>query len=146
MQPSHPETIACHLCEGDARLTREERVVPVGRRRATILDVFYRCACGEEFYLPGMMDESLRRATAKVRDEDGLLAPDQVRALRERLGLTQPEFERLLGVGKNTCARWEAGTTPQSAGTDSLLRLIDANPENARLLARWHKVELGTAA
>lgn len=145
---THPKTVPCHACEGEARLTREAREVPVGRRqRVTIEDEFYRCACGgEDFYLPGMADESLRRATAKIREEDGLLTPEQVLAIRARLGLTQPEFERLLGVGKNTSPRWEAGTVPQSAATDSLLRLLEANPDNARLLAQWHGVRLGSAA
>jgi putative zinc finger/helix-turn-helix YgiT family protein len=94
-----------------------------------------------------MMDAVLRRATARIRAEDGLLAPEQVKALRTRLGLTQPEFERLLGVGKNTCVRWERGTIPQSAATDSLLRLIDRFPENADFLGELHGVELhGRAA
>lgn len=144
----HPETLPCPVCDSQAQLVHEEREVPVGRsRRVTILDLFYRCdVCGEGYYTPGMADESLRRATAKIREEDGLLAPAEVRALRHRLGLTQPEFERLLGVGKNTCARWETGTVPQSAATDSLLRLIEADAENARRLARWHGVHLPEAA
>lgn len=142
------DALRCPICDAQAHLVREEREVPVGRRRQVrILDEFYRCdSCGEGFYAPGMADESLRRATAKVRKEDGLLSPEEVRTLRHRLGLTQPEFERLLGVGKNTCARWEAGTVPQSAATDSLLRLIEADAENARRLARWHGVHLPEAA
>ncbi len=145
---TYPETISCYSCEGSARLVQEEREVPVGRRRrVTIVDEFYRCDCGaEDVYLPGMAEESMRRATAKVREEEGLLTPEQVRAIRHRLGLTQAEFERLLGVGTNVTSRWETGTVPQSAAMDSLLRLIEANLENARLLAEWHGVKLGEAA
>ena len=66
-----PETVPCHACEGEARLTGKERAVPVGRRRVTIQDEFYRCLCGgEDFYLPGMMDESQRRAAEKVREAE----------------------------------------------------------------------------
>jgi putative zinc finger/helix-turn-helix YgiT family protein len=140
-------TIPCALCEGEARLISEERKVRVGQRAVKSLDEFYRCGeCGEEFYLPGMMDVTLRRATERIRQEDGLLTPEQVKAIRTQLGLTQPEFERLLGVGKNTCVRWERGTIPQSAATDSLLRLVERFPENARYLAELHGVELGRAA
>jgi putative zinc finger/helix-turn-helix YgiT family protein len=145
---TYEATIPCAVCGGEARLMSEEREVRIGRRAVMALDEFYRCgSCGEEFYLPGMMDAVLRRATARIRAEDGLLAPEQVKALRIRLGLTQPEFERLLGVGKNTCVRWERGTIPQSAATDSLLRLIDRFPENADFLGELHGVELrGRAA
>lgn len=136
-------TVPCAICGGEARLVSEEREVRIGRRATMALDEFYRCAdCAEEFYLPGMMDATLRRGAERIREEDGLLTPEQVKAIRLRLGLTQPEFERLLGVGKNTCVRWERGTIPQSAATDSLLRLIDHIPENARYLADLHGVDL----
>jgi putative zinc finger/helix-turn-helix YgiT family protein len=140
--------IQCGICGGEATLVSQEREIRIGRRAVTALDELYRCgSCEEEFYLPGMMDAVLRRATARIRAEDGLLAPEQVKALRTRLGLTQPEFEQLLGVGKNTCVRWERGTIPQSAATDSLLRLIDRFPENADFLGELHGVELrGRAA
>jgi putative zinc finger/helix-turn-helix YgiT family protein len=89
-----------------------------------------------------MLDAVLKRAIARVREEDALLTPDQVRAVRRKLGLTQPAFERLLGVGANTVVRWERGTVPQGSAADSLLRLLDEFPENARFLAGLHGVEL----
>lgn len=138
-----PEALSCHVCDGSARLTREVREVRVGSRAVNVEDEFYRCGnCGEEFYNPGMMDATLRRATAQIRAEDGLLSPREVLAIRTRLGLTQPEFERMLGVGKNTVVRWERGTVPQNAAADSLLRLIERFPENARFLAELHGVSL----
>lgn len=138
------EQIACGVCGGAAWLTREVRPVTVAGRTAEVEDEFYRCSnCGEELYLPGMMDVVLRRATARIREQDGLLTPDEVRAVRRRHGLTQPEFERLLGVGMNTVVRWERGTVPQNAAADSLLRLIAQFPENARFLAELHGVQLG---
>lgn len=139
---NRPDTLLCHECEGEAHRVRLVRPLRIGARSVEVEDEIYRCACGEEFYAPGMMDDTLRRATAKIRTEDGLLAPDEVKAIRTRLGLTQPEFERLLGVGKNTVVRWERGTVPQSAATDSLLRLIERFPENAPFLAERHGVSL----
>lgn len=147
METQHPETVDCGVCGGKATLTRKEREVRIGQRGVVVEDEFYRCtACGEELYLPGMMDAVMRRASDRIRREDGLLAPEQIRGIRERYGLTQGEMERLLGVGPKTYVRWERGTVFQNAATDALLRLLDANPENARLLAEWHGVELGTAA
>src|SRR5215207_8275128 len=101
------KTERCPLCGGEAHLTREVRPVTILARSVAVEDEFYRCAkCAEEVYRPGMMDGVMRRATAKIREEDGLLVPEQVRAIRRKLGLTQPEFERLLGVGTNTVVRW----------------------------------------
>ncbi len=136
--------VECGVCGGSAELVREVRPISIGGRSAEAEDEFYRCTqCGEELYLPGMMDAVMRRATTRVREQDGLLTPEQVREVRRRYGLTQPVFERLLGVGVNTVVRWERGTVPQNAAADSLLRLIEQFPENARFLAELHGVQLG---
>ena len=37
------------------------------------------------------------------------MTADQVRRLRERLGLTQEQFARRIGAGRATVARWELG-------------------------------------
>ena len=58
------------------------------------------------------------------RRKCGLLSADEIRSLRERLGLTQVELGRLLRLGSNTLSRWEAGRNVQTAAMDVLLRLI----------------------
>lgn len=145
-----PESERCAVCGGHAVLTREVRPIRILQREVEVEDEFYRCTrCGEELYRPGMMDAVATRATAKIREEDGLLAPGDVRRIRKKHGLTQSEFERLLGVGANTVVRWERGTIPQNSAADSLLRVVDAIPENARFLAERHGVTLrgsGTGA
>ena len=133
----------CPTCSGVLTPVSEEREVRVGRRSARVMDEFSRCAdCGEAFYAPGQMDATLRRATEAIRQEEGLLSSEAIREIRRELGLTQQAFEKLLGVGPKTVVRWEKGTVFQSRSTDSLLRVIDANPESARFLARLHGVTL----
>ncbi len=39
----------------------------------------------------------------------GLLTPEQIRALRLRLGLTQKTISELLQIGEKTWTRWETG-------------------------------------
>ena len=137
------EVDRCPICGGEVLLTREVRPITILARSVAVEDEFYRCTrCEEEVYRPGMMDAVMRRATAKIREEDGLLTPDEVRGIRRKFGLTQPEFELLLGVGANTVVRWERGTVPQGSAADSLLRLVDEFPENARFLAGLHGVDL----
>ena len=134
---------ACPVCEVRMNLVSEEREIRIGRRSVRVLDQFFRCsACGEAFYAPGQMDETLRRASEAIRHEEGLMSPRDIRGVRERLRLTQHAFERLLGVGPKTVVRWEKGTVFQNASTDSLLRVIDALPESARFLAGLHGVTL----
>ncbi len=70
------------------------------------------------------------------------MAPQEIRDVRKRLGLTQHAFEKLLGVGPKTVVRWERGTVFQNRSTDSLLRVIDVVPESAQFLARLKGVTL----
>lgn len=137
---------ACPLCSGALRSVRERRTVAIGRRRVSIDDQFHRCdRCGNILYAPGEADASLRRAAEVVRREDDLLAPDEIRAIREALRLTQAQFEALLGTGPKTAVRWERGTVAQNITTDRLLRLIRADVANARRLAEWHRVSFAVA-
>jgi HTH-type transcriptional regulator/antitoxin MqsA len=133
----------CPACCGVLSSVSEEKEVRIGRRSARVMDDFGRCAdCGEAFYAPGQMDSTLRRATEAIRQEEGLLSSEVVQEIREKLGLTQQAFERLLGVGPKTVVRWEKGTVFQNRSTDSLLRVIDAVPDSARFLARLRGVTL----
>ena len=136
-------TIDCAVCGGAARRVTETRPISMQGQTVSAPDDFYRCdSCGEEFYKPGMMDATLRAGADAARAAGGLLTPAEVKAIRTGLGLTQPEFERLLGVGKNTAVRWERGTVSPGAAADALLRLVARDPGNARFLAERHGVAL----
>jgi HTH-type transcriptional regulator/antitoxin MqsA len=109
----------------------------MGDRPVTFMDRFYRCGrCGEEFLHGEMMDDSLRRATAVIRAEDGLLAPDEIVGLRKKYGLTQADLERLIGAGAKTVVRWERGTVAQNKTADTLLRVLLDHPEVVKELKR----------
>lgn len=55
--------------------------------------------------------------------------PVDVRAARERLGMTQDRFSRVFGVSLDTLRKWEAGTRRPSGAARTLLRGIEHNPE-----------------
>ncbi len=63
-------------------------------------------------------------AIAIYRKKHGLLSADEIRAIRERFGLTQAGLAHLLRLGANTVSRWESGRNVQTAAMDILLRLI----------------------
>lgn len=48
--------------------------------------------------------------------------PAEIRALRERAGLTQPEFAALGRASRATCAQWESGLRNISESTWDLIR------------------------
>ena len=96
-----------------------------------------RCmACGELYLTLEAATAVQIEAARRLRRERGLLTPDEIRALRATLGLSQAGFERLLGTGPKTVVRWEKGTVFQSATADRLMRLLAARPELAALLER----------
>lgn len=114
----------CHLCDGEAPLVTAPREFTVpGFRNITVQDTVYRCVdCGESFYGGGMMDESLRRVAAAVRLRDGLLAPDELTAIREELARTRAQMGELLGTPAGQVGKWEAGTFPQPMEVDRAYR------------------------
>ncbi|HEX8244174.1 MAG TPA: type II TA system antitoxin MqsA family protein [Longimicrobium sp.] len=126
----------CWLCSSPAPLVTEPREVPMGTRKVVVEDTFYRCgSCGETFYRPGMGDETLRRAAAALRKLDGLLEPDEIRAIRSAYGLSQAGLEKLIGAGEKTVVRWEKGTVAQNATADTLLRVLRDHPAVVAKLA-----------
>jgi putative zinc finger/helix-turn-helix YgiT family protein len=82
-------------------------------------------ACGEEI-LPATL---LAELEAQRVERLGYLRPDQIRAVRERAGLTQTEMAAFVGVGEKTYCRWEAGRSLQNLSSDNLIRLADRVPE-----------------
>lgn len=139
-------TQAEHICLGcgtEARLMKESRLTVVGNRSVIVDDEWLRCAsCDEDFYTPSQADQLHERAIRQIRLEDGLLPPDAIKELRKRIGLTQRDFERLIGTGEKTCVRWESGRVCQSVAADRLIRLLAANQENVQILAALSGIAL----
>ena len=54
----------------------------------------------------------------------GMLTPDEIRALRNRHGLSRAAFSRLTGFGEATLARWEGRRVIQNTSSDRYLRLL----------------------
>lgn len=133
------EKVECVMCGGPAPLVEESRTLSMRDRPVTFMDRLFRCErCGEGFFHGGMMDDSLRRATAVIRAEDGLLAPDEIVELRRKYSLTQAQLERLIGAGEKTVVRWERGTVAQNKTADTLLRVLRDHPEVVADLAKQH--------
>ena len=60
--------------------------------------------------------------------KEPLITPDEIRAIRQRLGLSQAEAGELIGGGPRAFTKYEAGTVSPTTSAANLLRLLDANP------------------
>jgi putative zinc finger/helix-turn-helix YgiT family protein len=92
----------------------------------------YECsACGEELADPDDPD-LMRPVHEAYRLASGTLAPDEVRAIRERTGLSQVGFATILGMSPATVHAFEHGR-PLNIKEDNLIRLAGL-PGAARFL------------
>jgi putative zinc finger/helix-turn-helix YgiT family protein len=108
------------------RQKRSRLDLPVNGERISVPGASHlRCpACGE---IVLRLDEArhLREGAHEIyRTRHGLLTADEIRSLRERLGLTQMNLAKLLRLGNNTISRWESGRNVQTAAMDVLLRMV----------------------
>ncbi|NVM32013.1 MAG: DUF4065 domain-containing protein [Candidatus Helarchaeota archaeon] len=84
--------------------------------------------CGEKIFDEERDSRNLKIAYSHYRKKHNLLSPDQIRAIREKYGLSQRALSRLLGWGEITIHRYESGAIQDNVH-DSLLRLIE-DPQN----------------
>jgi transcriptional regulator with XRE-family HTH domain len=63
------------------------------------------------------------------------LKPDDIRRIRESLGLSQVEAGELLGGGPRAFTKYESGTIKPAASVANLLRLLEADPSTLSTLA-----------
>ncbi len=99
---------------------------------AEAVPVLVCLACEEIFYGPEA-EQAHHRAICKAL---GLLTPEQIRGVRERLGLSQAEFAQLTGIGVATLSRWEKGRLMQTRSLDGYLQVLDAIPDAIRVLEK----------
>lgn len=132
----YPKT--CAACGGAIEVCTETVAVELRGVTTQVDGVEHgRCrGCGEVYLTLDGANAVQTEAARRLRRARGLLAPEEIRAIRTSLGLTQAGFERLLGTGPKTLVRWEKGTVFQSATADKLMRLLAARPELAALLER----------
>jgi HTH-type transcriptional regulator/antitoxin MqsA len=93
---------------------------------------------------PGVKAESLHSgkdmkasdaALARLKAEAGdMLRPDQVRAIRRKLKLSQRKASEILGGGPRAFQRYESGEVATSAPMSKLLKLLANDPRRLKEL------------
>ncbi len=78
--------------------------------------------------------KSVKQMGSIMRGEDvphrrTVLGSIDVKGLRERLGLTQAEFSRMIGVSIKTLQNWEQGRREPEGPAKALLRVVEKEPQ-----------------
>ena len=108
----------CPECdrEVDARLEHKIETLSVkGEQTSYDAEVAVCPCCGEEIGDSRVEEGNLRRAYSAYCAAHGLMAPDEVKELRNSYGLSLREFSKFLGFGEQTIARYEAGAIPDDS-------------------------------
>ncbi len=127
------KNIRCHSCGGKmVRDVRADTVTYKGKSVAVEQPGGYCTKC-DEVVLDGP-DAGIAEATfVRLKaDVDGILTPREVRAIREKLGISQREAGRILGGGPRSFQKYESGTDWVTRSMTNLLRLLDADPRRLR--------------
>jgi DNA-binding transcriptional regulator YiaG len=74
------------------------------------------------------LDEAARVRTSPIDLTLPVVSPDDVRAVRESLGMNKAIFAEFLGVGQSTLRRWERGQVVPSALARRFLREVRDDP------------------
>lgn len=129
--------ISCAVCDSEKvkrvrrKFSATYNQVPISIPNAEM----YECtSCGERFFTPDQAKEVSLAVKRQARVGAGLLTPEEIVAIRQKLGLSQSELERLFGLGSKVVTRWETGRVVQSKTADVALRLLALDPENLKRL------------
>lgn len=130
--------IECPTCGGTAKTVKDSFRTKYNGQVVIVPNVeMFRCSdCGENFFSPEQSRKLSIGVKNTVRQMRGLLSPEEIRAIREKLHLTQEELEAILDQGPKVVSTWENGRVIQNTNADTILRMLDREPEILALLKR----------
>lgn len=113
-------------CEVNSSVQVFGEVYPVkGEDVAIEAHVRFCDRCGEGLLDEELDSQNLLAAFAEYRKRHGLLQPAEIRAVREKYGLSQEGFARVLGFEDNAIARFERGTIADPAENNLIVLAQD---------------------
>lgn len=76
--------------------------------------------------------DSVREIKAGGGRRYRVVRPAQIRSIRERVGVSQAEFARMLGISLRTLQDWEQGRRQPNQAAQSLLAIAAKRPDVMR--------------
>lgn len=106
------------------------------------LQYSYCPSCEAEITAPAQMDHNAllirtayQQERARVKAEQHMLTGEQIRAIREKLAITQKQAAKIFGGGPTAFSKYETEDIVQNTSMDKLLRLANAMPSAFAWLA-----------
>jgi HTH-type transcriptional regulator / antitoxin MqsA len=135
----------CDFCErGNLQPTKIARVFDYKGEPLVVqgYTVLVCDQCGE--HVTGVAEARVneRLILEAKRKADNLMSGTQVKALRERLGLSQELASQLFGGGPHAFSKYERGEVAQSTAADRLMRIAEMYPAVLGDLAAIQGVDL----
>jgi putative zinc finger/helix-turn-helix YgiT family protein len=114
------------FCGGRYQRAVETVTIRLSGMSAEVEREFYRCSkCDDEQRTVEQREAAERTAVERIRAAHALLAPKEIRQLRESIGLTPAQLGELLyGTPRGVVEGWERGRYLQNRETDALLRSL----------------------
>ena len=116
----------CKAC-GEGILTQQNRIreIPYKDTILNVKEVLFECEeCGAQPSTTSLMRDHRRAITAAKKQYDELLSGQEIRKIREDLGIDQSEAHQLFGGGPTAFSKYENNDVMQSESMDTLLRLV----------------------
>jgi putative zinc finger/helix-turn-helix YgiT family protein len=119
----------CVICGGNAKIVTEQKQARYRGDTVEVSREIVRCeSCQEGFVTPEQAGNYVRAVKNEIRKKYGLLLPERIVEIRNKLGLTQVQLEELLNTGSKVVVRWESGKVIQGDSHDTMLRLFEKYP------------------
>lgn len=134
-------------CEVVAPIELRVETLPVkGEQTPYDADIAICPYCGEAIGDSRIEEGNLRRAYSAYCAAHGLMAPDEVKELRNSYGLSLREFSKFLGFGEQTIARYEAGAIPDDSHNTTLKLALTAEGAASLLSVRGSQLSERTVS
>jgi HTH-type transcriptional regulator / antitoxin MqsA len=132
------DKVICAICGNGHLDSRVKKHVVEYRGAQHLLDVEYSICdgCGSEQAAGNQLRNNKRAMIRFKKTVDGLLTGKEVRAIRERLKLSQSEAARVFGGGPVAFSKYESDDVAQSEAMDKMIRLAGDLPSAFEYLAK----------
>ena len=119
----------CCMEEHEVQIVQVKEKATLKGSKVTYDALYMYCDKADELYTDEVqMRENDIRLKEAYRRAEGLLTAQEIRAIREKYGITQGDLCALLGWGAKTITRYESHQV-QDRAHDTILRKIDQDPE-----------------
>jgi HTH-type transcriptional regulator / antitoxin MqsA len=129
------KTQPCPECGHEMRYERRAEVLSYRDHEKTARTLGWWCTrCGESILTGAPLLARAKAFQALKAEADGVLGPEEVAKVRQKLGLTQRKAGELLGGGPRAFQKYEAGSQVPSVPMSHLLTLLARDPRRLKEL------------